>query len=212
MTQKKPLKAIFIGTIAIVVGLLSSLPKERTEAAPLPDPASSEKVDFIKDIQPIFEKSCSDGAAAIRRPVRAGFVEATPLEDNPGKRSCLARLLRVTSTAGGWTWRSGSNADGGQLLQAAPDCLDPQLIDQGLIGRRARDSGSGGQETLGLHRPTMSELPINNETWVINPIDRFTSAAGEGGPLSIPRSRPSHLLRRLSLTLGLPPTIEEVDA
>ena len=58
MTQKKLLKAIFIGTVAIVVGLLSSLPKERTEAAPLPDPASSEKVDFTKDIQPIFEKSC----------------------------------------------------------------------------------------------------------------------------------------------------------
>src|SRR2546422_9655103 len=58
MTPKKLLKTILIGMVAIVVGLLSSVHKERTEAAPLPDSASSEKVDFAKDIQPIFEKSC----------------------------------------------------------------------------------------------------------------------------------------------------------
>src|SRR5438093_3518541 len=58
MTPKRFLRTIFIGMVAIVVGFLSSVPKTPTEAAPLTDSASSEKIDFAKDIQPIFEKSC----------------------------------------------------------------------------------------------------------------------------------------------------------
>ena len=219
MTQKKLLKAIFIGTVAIVVGLLSSLPKERTEAAPLPDPASSEKVDFTKDIQPIFEKSCYACHGAKQQMAGLRLDSKKPAFEGgqsgkaivPGKATESHLYQRVAGL--------GDQARmpmGGQPLEAAQIVLIRNWIDQGAdwpegVGTAAAEV----KKHWAFIAPQRPELPkVNNETWVINPIDRFVLARLEKEGLSpSPEADRVTLLRRLSLDLiGLPPTIEEVDA
>src|SRR5215813_14250838 len=59
MVQRKFQRTLLLGVIAILAGFLCLVSKDSTEGAPLPaSPSPSEKIDFSRDIQPIFERSC----------------------------------------------------------------------------------------------------------------------------------------------------------
>jgi hypothetical protein len=86
----------------------------------------------------------------------------------------------------------------------------------GVGGADEKSAGGAGAQTHWAFRPPVRPpLPeVKNPAWVRNPIDRFILARldKEGLPPS-PEADRVTLIRRLSLDLiGLPPTIEEVDA
>ena len=83
-----------------------------------------------------------------------------------------------------------------------------------MAGRRGRDCRRN-ENALGLCAAVRPELPtVSYANWVRNPVDRFILARLETEGLTpSPEADRVTLLRRLSLDLiGLPPSVEEVDA
>jgi mono/diheme cytochrome c family protein len=217
MTKKQLLRTSLIAASLIWVFFVTWDSTQRTQAAPLPD--STNRVDFAKDIQPILEKSCY--ACHGPKQQMAGLrLDSKKLAFDggqsgkaivPGKSADSHLYQRVAGI--------GDQARmpmGGQPLDATQIALIRDWIDQGA------DWPDGlGTETAAVKKhwafipPQRPEVPkVKNEKWVINPIDHFVLARLEQEGLTpSPEADRTTLLRRLSLDLiGLPPTIEEVDA
>ncbi|MBO0722414.1 MAG: PSD1 domain-containing protein, partial [Blastocatellia bacterium] len=179
------------------------------------------KVDFLRDIQPIFNASCSGCHGAKRQAgnLRLDTKKIALAKDIiPGKAAESPLYLRIAGI--------GDQA----RMPMGKDPLKPEQIE--LI-RRWIDEGAEWPET---EQPTVSQsagqqnevsthwafiaprrpVPpaVKNEAWVKNPVDRFILARLEKEGLKpSPEADRVTLLRRLSLDLiGLPPTPEEVDA
>ena len=182
-------------------------------------PAVDRPVDFVKDIQPIFQQSCykCHGAQKHKGELRLdakplalkGGTTGPMLEAGHGDRSLIVqRLLGV-----GDDDRMPLKAD---PLPPAQIALVKAWIDQGA---KWPDSASGSDAKLTKHwayeKPVRPALPaVKDEAWVRNPIDRFVLARleKEGLHPSKEASRET-LIRRVSLDLiGLPPSPAEVDA
>lgn len=199
--------------------LLSSGLGVRGQATPAADSPSSRKVDFVKEIQPIFEKSCYSCHG--EKLQMAGFrLDSKKLAFaggqsgkviHPGKASESALYKRVAGI--------GDQARmpmGGKPLEPTQIALIQAWIDQGA------DWPEGvGTEVAEVKKhwayipPKRPPLPaVSNGKWPVNSIDTFVLARLEKEGLSpSPEADRVTLLRRLSLDLiGLPPTIEEVDA
>ena len=180
---------------------------------------AQEKIDFVRDIQPIFAKSCQSchgpktqmGGLRLdaKDPALAGGQSGKVIQ--PGRAAESILYQRIAGL--------GDQARmpmGGKPLEAAQVALIRAWIDQG-----AQWPDSAGTQAAAVRkhwaftppkRPPVPE-PANRK-WILNPIDSFVLARLEKEHLSpSPEANRVTLLRRLSLDLtGLPPTIEEVDA
>lgn len=190
----------------------------KLDLSKLPPPAR-EKIDFVRDIQPIFQKACISchGPDKQRGGLRLDDRQAALEGSNsgvilvPGKSS-ESRLVHVIS-----------GVDPEVLMP--PKDKAPLSRDEIARIRAWIDQGANWPKTdVAVKKKTadhwafqpIKKQPspnVKNTDWVRNPIDRFILARleKEGFEPSAEANRTT-LIRRLSFDLiGLPPTPKEVD-
>src|ERR1051326_3801470 len=190
----------------------------KEEKAALP-PAANRKVDFVKDVQPIFAGRCYDchgekkQEAQFRLDAKVIALQGGELGPAiiPGK-SDESLLIRAVA---------GAKPDlvmpkKGERLTAEQIGLLRAWIDQGA---EWPDSASVKLEDKRNHwafkPPVRPPVPsVKEKKWVRTPIDNFVMARLEQEHLKpSPEADRITLIRRLNLDLlGLPPTIKEVEA
>ena len=193
---------------------VATFPRSQAPAAPV-----QATIDFVRDIQPIFEKNCykCHGSTKARGRLRLNSPEsivrggASGPAITPGKSDESLVVRRLL----------GADVDDQMPLDADP--LPPATIalvrawiDQGgKFGAAATAVAEADQDHWAYVKPKRPEPPaIRNGRLVRNPIDRFVIARLEREKLT-PSAEASKatLLRRLTLDLtGLPPSIEDLDA
>ncbi len=210
MTAQFRLKLVIV--FVVVVGAMAL----RTSSA------QTAKVDFVRDIQPIFQANCwrCHGEQTAKGQLRldnktsamkGGISGAVILPGN----SRESRLLHRLRGEGG----EKRMPLGGESLSSAQIELLKTWIEQGANWPESESAVRNPQSAKSQHwafvKPVRPGLPaVKNSAWVRNVIDAFVLARleKEGLRPSTEADRAT-LLRRLSLDLiGLPPTIEEVDA
>jgi len=174
--------------------------------------ADQSKIDFSRDVQPIFIKRCHEC-------------------HGPDKQRSKLRLdLKAEAVRGGnsgeTSWIPG-NSSKSQIIQRVtssdPDEQMPpkgeRLTAEQINSLRAWiDQGADWPEEKkhwAFSRPERPSLPaVKDKRWARNEIDHFILARLEQEKLSPSREADrATLIRRLSFDLiGLPPTVEEVDA
>jgi hypothetical protein len=180
------------------------------------------KIDFKRDIEPIFATSCSQchgakkAAGQLRLDVKAAAIKggisgASIVPGNSKQSILLARLL-------------GEGGEkqmplGGDPLKPEQIELIRRWIDEGAVWSEG-DGATGRQRDGAMPRhwayvkPVRSALPpVKNQSWVRNSIDNFVLARLEKeGIAPAPEASKETLLRRVYLDLiGLPPTVKEID-
>jgi hypothetical protein len=173
----------------------------------------SARVDFVRDIQPIFQKSCypCHGPAQQRAGLRLDSRDSALAKVIvPGKASESALYQRIAGLTD-----QARMPMGGQL-DARQTALIRLWIDQGA---EWPDEANAKNVETAKHwafiAPLRPRLPdVKRKSWARNPIDYFALARLEKETLSpSPQADRETLLRRLSLDLtGLPPEIEEIDS
>jgi len=182
-------------------------------------PAFGQPVDFVRDVQPIFVKSCNgchgekSQQAALRLDAKAlalaGGQSGKVIV--PGKATDSTLYQRVAGIG-----EQARMPMGGKALPVEQVDILKRWIEQGA---NWPDGASASAAAIKKHwafiAPVRPALPsVKNTPWVRTPIDRFILAKLEQESLK-PSSMAAKttLLRRLSLDLtGLPPSIEEIDA
>jgi hypothetical protein len=174
------------------------------------------KVDFFRDVQPIFKASCygchgpEQQVAGLRLDSRAAFFKggASGKTLLPGHAKDSLLQTKCEGTAKGL--RMPPNA--APLSREAAETIR-LWIDQGADWPEKPSSGPGNHWAYApVKRPPVPA--VKGKAWVRNPIDAFVLARLEREGLKpSPDAPKAVLLRRLSLDLtGLPPTVAEVDA
>jgi mono/diheme cytochrome c family protein len=174
--------------------------------------SDSAAIDFARDIRPILSENCfschGPDKAARQADLRLD-LRAAALSDLDGRRAIVpgdpgkSELFRRIST---------TDADERMPPVDSKKKLTPQQIE--TLGRWIKQGADWGKHWAFI-APRRPQLPaVKNGKWVGNPIDAFVLARMEKDGLApSPLVDRVTLLRRLSLDLiGLPPTIEEVDA
>ena len=214
MVKKRILTTFLTGVVAIALATQSA--EVRGQAQEKVSPASFGKVDFERDILPIFEKSCfaCHGATQQMLGLRLDAKRAALVGSDSGKviqphNAAESPLYRRVAGIGDQT----RMPMGGDPLDAAQIELIRTWIDQGADWPDG--VGAEVQKHWAYVPPKRPPLPkVSNRNWSANPIDSFVLARLEKEGLS-PSAEADRvtLMRRLSLDLiGLPPTIEETDA
>jgi mono/diheme cytochrome c family protein len=188
---------------------------------PAADPPA--QVDFVRDIQPILQSTCSEChgpskvKARLRLDSRAGFMKggesgALVVPGNSERSLIVRRLLGLDGDD-----RMPKDAD---PLPAAQIALIRSWIDQGAVWPtdKAADAlprvAHDDQAHWAYRRPSRPAPPdVRRPEWVRTPIDRFVLARLEKEGLApSPEAPLETLVRRVSLDLiGLPPSPREVD-
>ena len=179
--------------------------------------AGAQRVDFERDVLPIFKASCyrchagENPRGQLRLDSRTlalkGGVSGPVILPGDGRRSRLVQRIM------------GLGDEPRMPFQSPP--LTPEQINLIITwidqGARWPDSASV-EAKLEKHwafvAPVRPPLPeVRNKAWVRNPIDNFVLAKLEQHGLNpSPEATKETLIRRLSLDLvGLPPTLEEID-
>ncbi len=177
--------------------------------------AAQQKVDFARDIEPIFRQSCYPCHGPLKQ------SNGLRLDD---RRSALASgdILAGKGTESPLYQRLAGIGDREPMPFHAPPLPSEQIdlirewIDLGAVWPEI-----GGQPTAPAQKhwayvaPRRPDPPrVRNTGWTRNPIDNFVLARLESESLApAPEASREKLIRRLSLDLiGLPPTIAEIDA
>jgi mono/diheme cytochrome c family protein len=171
------------------------------------------KIDFAKDVQPIFRKSCY-GCHGEKTQLGGLRLDSKQVvlskEIQPGDAAKSALYQRVAGIGDQARMPMGGKLEPQQIA------VIKSWIDQGA---NWPDNISAAPVEIKKHwafiPPKRPELPaVSNAAWCRNPIDNFVLARlDKEGLAPSPEADRVTLLRRLSLDLiGLPPTIEEVDA
>ncbi|MEP6662119.1 MAG: PSD1 and planctomycete cytochrome C domain-containing protein [Verrucomicrobiota bacterium] len=178
-------------------------------------------VDFVRDIQPIFQNHCytCHGAkkqeAGLRWDQKASAMKGgeSGAAIIPGKSSeslVIQAVMRIRDDI--------KMPKKGDPLSTEQIAMLRAWIDQGAIWPESAAVASAGKnpkDHWAFKSPVRPKPPVTqNKNWARNPIDHFILAKLEHEKLSpSPPVDKVTLLRRLSLDLiGLPPTIAEVDA
>ena len=188
---------------------------EKVEASPT---TAGRRVDFDRDIRPIFAEHCTN-AMATRSSAAAIGSTGGPMRSAAAirarRRSSRVRGPKAVSSGWwpGWSPTSPCPRRGlGWMRRESTSCVRGSTR-----GPNGRTIGSRAeQEThwslTPLARPTVPET--RDSGWVRGPIDAFVRAKlAEKGLAPAPEADRRTLIRRVSFDLiGLPPTPEEVDA
>ncbi len=170
------------------------------------------QVDFVRDIQPIFQASCTPChfGDKPKADLRLNSKTITMKQIVPGKSADSRLIHRVLGLNG-----EKRMPLGGQPLRAEQIELLKRWIDEGANWPDAASVEGGVKKHWAYIPPVRPAVPaVKNKAWVRNPIDTFILARLEKENLMpSPEADKTTLLRRLSLDLiGLPPTLEEIDA
>ena len=174
------------------------------------------KVDFVRQIRPLLQKRCVEchGAEAQEGGLRLD-VRSVALEGGdsgyaivPGKAAEGALIQRVTSND-----PELRMPPEGDPLSEAEVALLKRWIEQGAEWPASADDETAGNDHW-AYQPVTSPQPPLKETGASHPIDAFVRARLKAAGLApSPEADRYTLVRRLYLDLlGLPPSIEEVDA
>jgi hypothetical protein len=180
---------------------------------------AAKKIDFARDVAPIFAAHCNDchGADAqegrlrldAKKIVFKGGQSGPAIVPGKSAKSLLLRRL----LEGNKEERMPLDSD---PLSDKEIAVIRNWIDQGAVWPDGIGSDVESLETHWAYvKPTRPELPkVRRQDWVRNPIDAFVLARLDREQLtpSVQADR-ARLLRRVSLDLiGIPPSIKEVDA
>ncbi|MCO5296728.1 MAG: PSD1 and planctomycete cytochrome C domain-containing protein [Fimbriimonadaceae bacterium] len=174
-------------------------------------PEPQQKVEFAKEILPIFKASCFQchGPDAQMGGLRLDTPEGLAKGGASGpvvvpKSAAKSLLLQRLRGEGGKTRMPMGFAP----LKAEQIARIAQWIEEGAVW-----SGEIAKHWAFVP-PVRPEPPALSNLWIRGPIDRFVLAKmNEHGLRPAPPADPETLLRRVSLDLtGLPPTLEEMDA
>ena len=200
--------------ILLAIGLV-----EGWDRAGAVGPADRAPVDFQREIEPIFAASCygchgpTKAAGQLRLDRREAALKGGiggPVI-RPG-HAAESRLLHRIQGEGG----EARMPLGGTPLTAEQTERIRRWIDEGATWPVSADSSADEIPLHWSYRPPIrSEVPkVQRSSWIRNPIDAFVLARLEQEGLApSPEASREALLRRVSLDLiGLPPTIEEIDA
>src|SRR5437867_2705663 len=182
--------------------------------------AAAEPVDYLRDIKPILAQNCYachgarmqmaglrlDTAAAILKGGKNGPVVIS------GQSEGSRLIAAVTGTGSMPRMPFERSPLGGEQI-----ALLKTWIDEGAKAPavESADERFAGKIHWAFVPPLRPALPaVKNQSWARNEIDRFVLARLENEGISpSPEADRVTLIRRLSLDLlGLPPSIEDVDA
>jgi mono/diheme cytochrome c family protein len=183
-----------------------------------PRAAAQSRIDFKRDVEPIFSQACYQCHSAKRAlgnlrldnkslAMKGGFSGPSILPGNSKESRLMRRIL----------------GEGDEVqMPMGTDPLKPEQIE--LIrkwideGAQWPDADAAEKAEIPIHwayiKPRRPDLPeVKNKSWVRNPIDAFILARLENEGLQpSPEADKAILLRRVYLDLtGLPPSVEEVD-
>ncbi|WP_164103747.1 PSD1 and planctomycete cytochrome C domain-containing protein [Candidatus Laterigemmans baculatus] len=181
---------------------------------------AAEKVDFLRDVQPVLQQHCAECHGAEERNGGFSFDDPSSLFDEAdsggyvvlaGKPEQSELLRRVLSSD-----ESDQMPPEGERLSSAEIELLRRWVAQGAPWPES----AGQPESAKLTSRHWSFQPLSNpapppvqdERWPRNPLDRFIQARREAAGLAaMPDADPATLIRRISYGLtGLPPTPDEV--
>ena len=185
----------------------------------VPAGAQPPKIDFPRDVQPIFESRCQGchGAQQQMAGLRldSGTAVLTGASSGPviqpGKSAASRLIARVTSTKKGF-----GMPPIGEPLTASQIATLRAWIDQGAhvpASEQAATATNPKSRHWSFQPVIRPALPdVRARAWVRNPIDRFVAARLEvEGFAPSPEADRATLIRRVSLDLvGLPPSPAEV--
>jgi mono/diheme cytochrome c family protein len=209
------MRRIRAGALALLFAIVNSRSSLRAQAVDV----ASAKVDFLRQIQPIFESSCYGchgpkmQMAGLRLDEKTGAFAGgqSGAVILPGKSADSPLYRRVAGLGD-----QPRMPMGGKALEAS----QIELI-RAWIERGAEWPDGPTKQVVQIQKhwayipPKRPPLPkVVNASWPKNAIDNFVLARLEREKLTpSPEADRVTLLRRLSLDLvGLPPSIEEVDA
>ena len=198
---------ISTGRWLLSLGLVCILPQSPAPAdEPLP-----ERVEFNRDIRPLFSDTCFQchGPDARKRKADMRLDTTTAHQDLLGRRALVPGKPAESSL-----WVRLTSSDDAERMPP-PDSgktLTPRQIE---LVRRWIEQGGEWQGHWAFIAPQRREPPaVKNAAWPQNEIDRFVLARLEAAGLEpAPAADPVTLIRRVTLDLtGLPATPAEVDA
>ncbi|MEO8129255.1 MAG: DUF1549 domain-containing protein, partial [Bryobacteraceae bacterium] len=181
-----------------------------------------DKVDFIRDVQPIFRARCVSchGAASQSSGLRLDRREDALRGGYSGPvlqpvSSASSRLYQLISTGIAVKGKNLRMPPGGQLPSNEAEIIR-RWIDQGAVWPLETDNQAAGKTRPRpwSFQPLRRDEPpsVSDATWVRNPIDAFVLAK-LGNTKPSPEAPKTTLVRRLYLDLtGLLPTPEETAA
>ncbi|MBI3852829.1 MAG: PSD1 domain-containing protein [Verrucomicrobia bacterium] len=210
MPMPKP-KFRILPRIAFVIGL-AAMARLASGAAAQENTPIPAKVQFNRDVRPIFSDTCfkchGPDAKARKAKLRLDVREDALAEHDgklpivPGKSAKSEAYRRLVTT------------DRDDLMP--PPSSNKKLTKRQIeLIRRWIDQGAEYQPHWSYIPPTRPELPkVKNKSWVRSPIDHFILSKLEVRKIKpSPEADRRMLLRRLSLDLiGLPHTPQEVEA
>jgi mono/diheme cytochrome c family protein len=188
----------------------------------LPPAGAQAKVDFKRDIEPIFAAHCYQCHGAkkasgqlrldLKGSAMRGGISGKALM--PGAAADSMLVKRILGEGGQARMPMGADP-----LSEAQIRMIRQWIDQGAVWTDAPDVAAPAKDAeISKHwayvKPVQKALPpVFKKDWVRNPIDRFIlSRLEKEGLEPSGEAEKATLLRRLYLDLtGLPPTVREVD-
>ena len=184
----------------------------------LPDAAAQSRIDFKREIEPIFARTCyqchgpQKALGQLRLDLRASAMKggiSGPIII-PGNSKTSRLMRRILGEGDEMQMPLGSDPLKPEQIE-----LIRKWIDQGA---NWPDSGADQKIEVPTHwaylKPVRPQLPrVKNQARVRNPIDRFILAKLEKEGLQpSPEADRATLLRRLYLDIiGLPPSVKEVD-
>jgi hypothetical protein len=184
----------------VAVGLLACAvaPALRAEAP----------LSFNRDIRPILSDNCfychgqdaNKRQADLRLDVRQAALDFGAIVPADTAGSSLIERIHATDP---------------EMLMPPPDSNRRLTAEQKKLLERWIAEGASYEDHWAFVAPQRPEPPpVQNESWVRNPIDRFVLAKLEAeGMAPNPEADRATLIKRLSIDLtGLPPTPTEVDA
>ncbi len=180
------------------------------------DENAPRKVDFVRDIQPIFAKHC---AACHGEKVQEGAFRLDTRE-HLFKGGDSGELVRPGKSAESLLLNRISSEDDGDRMPLDADPLSDAQI---TLIRRWVNEGAVWPDGVTVAepkhwaflKPQRPDVPqVKESDWVRNPIDAFILARLEAEGLQpSAEATKEQWLRRVSFDLiGLPPTIAEIDA
>ena len=192
--------------------------KDPGEASPKLPPPADRKIDFVKDVQPIFAASCyschgpQKQKSDYRLDRKASALDGGAIGGSiiPGKSSESPFIHYV------------AGLDETMIMPAKGDRLTPlqvgilrAWIDQGAEWPESAAAAEDKSNHWAFQPLLKPAVPgVKNPGWVRNPIDAFIlSKLEEKGMAPSPAADKRTLLRRVTFDLvGLPPTPEELAA